>query len=182
MARFEFRKHLLGAINTVTLPFVIANSVTVTKGGAVYIDGDGYAIPCTAGSLVAGIVMAITDKNGIDLGNTSETLDGTYTAQSGSTNGSYLSADDNETVLKITVHVAVDPYAMYKNDADGSLSQGDVLQFGNLISAYQLDATDFDSPTGGQFQCMALDPDSESDDSMGLFRIAESQLFPYAQR
>ena len=59
---------------------------------------------------------------------------------------------------------------------------GEVLILEPVISAYQLDATDFDSPTGGQFQCMALDPDSESDDSMGLFRIAESQLFPYAQR
>lgn len=182
MAMFEFRKHLLGAKNLVTLPFTIANSQTVYKNSAVYIDSDGYAIPATAGSLIMGIVMGLVDANGVSLDCSKADYDGTYTARSGSTPAKYVSAADNETDKKVQVLVAVDPYALYKNDADDTMTQAKVGKFGNLTSSIQVDASDVGNATYGQVQCMALDPDNESDVSMALFRIAESQLFCYAQQ
>lgn len=182
MAMFEFRKHLLGAKNLVTLPFIIANTQTVYNNSMVYLDSDGFVIPCSAGSLIAGVVMGIVSEDGLPLETNTDLYDGTFTARSGSTPAKYVSEADNETVMKVKVLVAVDPYALYKNDADADIDQGDVFAFGNLVSSIQVDGSDVGAAAYGGVQCMALDPDNESDDSMGLFRIAESQLSPWVQQ
>lgn len=176
---FKYRGQLNGAENPVILSIPIANSQTVVEGRMVKLQAfssGGGVMPATAGSTILGFVQGIVDQKGIDLDNTKETLDGTWS----SANRSYAAASDNMTDLKVAAKVIIDPFALYYNDTAGDLAAADIWKFFDLTNAGQVGDQN-GSDTAGALQLVELDPDGDGDASKGVFRIVESGLFDYAQ-
>jgi len=170
MAGFKLRGHLLGAQNPVTRDAIITDSETVTVGDAIQMT-DGFAQVCDANERIMGIAVAITDENGIDLDSTrSDNYDGTWT----SSTQTYVASADNESDKKIKVKMICDPYALFYNDADGSLTSAMDMEFFSLVDEDQVDA-DTNSATVGEMQLWKRDPDGDGDASKGLFRIVAWQ-------
>lgn len=171
--KFEFKKTLSEGMERKLLcgaETIIANSVEVKIGDALKWDTDGFIALATAGDKVLGHVEGVVDQNGISIAPDSGTLD-TYTVDS-----------DNETAAtkKKRARIDVSKNSLYKNDANGDLSRTMIGQFFDLTDEDQIDQATA-SDTSGQYQLIRLDPDNEDDASMGLFKIAESQLDAAAQ-
>ena len=173
---FELHGHLLGADNPVMVHQIIGNSKTIAVGEAVNTSA-GYAQRCTVGSLVHGIVMAIVNKDGIDLDNANtDSYDGTWTPST----KTYVSASDNTSDKKVKAIVCSDPFALFKNAADGDLTEAMRFQYHDLVSAAQINA-DTNTESKGALQFWRLSPDTGDAATQGLFRIGEWAGFPYAQ-
>ena len=177
---FEYRRHLLGLTTGAVIDkgMIINNSETITFGDSVQLDGNGHVIVGTAGEEVLGVVIGIIDANGNNITSPAADVDGTVSG-TGLTL-TYVSAADNETDKKVRAQVMVDKNAEFYNDSSGTLAQTNLLQFFDLASESQIDASSA-SDTNGQFQLIEIDPDGDGDASKGLFKIAESQLDPYTQ-
>lgn len=174
---FELHGHLLGADNPVTVHQIIGNSKTLAVGEAVNTSG-GYVQRATAGSLAHGIVMAIVNEDGIDLDNANtDSYDGTWTPST----KTYVSASDNTSDKKVKAIVCSDPFALWKNTADGNLTAAMRFQFHDLVSATQIDA-DTNTESKGAFQFWQWKPGAGDAATEGLFRIAEWAGFPYVQQ
>ena len=132
--------------------FVIANSAVLTKGDACSIDADGFLIPATASTVIAGIVNDIVNERGTPV----VTNGGT-----GSYMGTYTVASDNETVGKVMAQVNLSSEAVYSAELDaavGSTAGSDEISTKfDLVSASVIDESDV---TGTQFISLGLDPDN----------------------
>ena len=174
MAGFSLRGHILGAQNPVLENLIISNSDTIVIGDVVSISA-GFIIPGTSSTINYGICVGIVSNKGIPLDNvaTSE-YDGTWTSSS----GTYVAASDNETDKKVRAVVCPDPYALWYNDADGTLTTAMLKLKFHLTSASQINYST-SSATAGDFQLWKLDPDEDGDASKGLFRFATWQGYGY---
>lgn len=170
MAGFHYRKSSLTKDEPVLQYYIVANSEVITIGDAVNLNTSGFAEVVDAGDKVAGIVAQLVDENGQPVDHDTDTLD-TWTVPS-----------TNQTVAQYKVGIMMSKNIAYYNDADDTLATTNLLQFFDTVAAGdQIDASTA-SDTAGQFQLISLDPDGDADASKGLFRIAESQLDPYAQQ
>lgn len=178
---FEYRGQLNGAENPVTISVPIANSQTITIGDAAKLQtfaNGGGAMRASAGSKVLGIVVGITNDDGIDLDNAnSSTYDGTWTSSS----QTYTAAADNMSDKKVKAIIVPDKNALWYNDAAGDLAAADLLKFFDLADQDQIADQD-GSDSAGAFQLIKRDPDGDGDASKGIWKIAETQLEPYAQQ
>ena len=175
MAKFDYAGQLNGAANPVIRNFLIANSADVAVGEALSFSSG--ALTATGGDKVLGICIGIVDSNGIDMDNTSQTLDGTWV----SSTKTYTAADDNVTVLGVRAQCICDKNALFKNDSDGSITvvwEGEKF---NLASGTQIDASTH-VVAAGQFELVKHDPEGTSDASMGTFKICESYGDAYVQQ
>jgi len=159
------RGHLLGAQNPILEKLIIANSETVTVGDAVKMSS-GYVAFCDADDRIYGIVVGIEDNKGLDLSNPHADHDGTWTDSS----GTYVAANDNATDHKVRAVVCPDPYALWYNDSDATLTVGMLKQHFSLVDEDQIDG-DTNSATVGEMQLWKWDPDEDGDASKGIFRI-----------
>lgn len=166
MSGFKFHSSLIGTEQPALQYLTIANSSTITIGDMVYADSDGFATVATAGSVVLGVVVGVSDANGIDVTPDSGTLD------------NYTVASDNETVAKKKVAIDTSPFNIYKIDTSGTFAQTNLYQFFDLTSEAVVN-TSSASDSAGQLQLVGFDSE---DTSIGYFRIAESQLYPFAQQ
>jgi hypothetical protein len=177
MAGFFYRKHLLGLTTGATARVIIDNSETVTVGDAVDLNS-GFAQVVDSGDDIFGIVIGIEDNSGVNIESSYADVDG---VASGSGNAlTYAAASDNQTDKLVKAVVMVDQNALFYNDADSSLTQAEVGTFFDTTADGDQVTSSGDAAKGA-FQLMELDPDGDGDESKGLFRIAESQLDPYAQ-
>lgn len=176
---FQYRGQLNGAENPVVLDVLVGNSDAVVVGRAVKLDtlsNGGGIIAATAGSRILGILVGLTDKNGIDLDNTKQVHSGTWVAST----QTFTAAADNMTVDGIRGKVVVDKDALWYNDAAGDLVVADEYKFFDVANAYQVgDQNGHDS--AGALMLIKRDPDGDGDASKGIFKIAESNLDAYAQ-
>lgn len=178
MAGFFYRKHMLGLTTGACAEFIIANSQTITVGDSIKLSS-GYATLALAAGPTMGVVLGIVDPNGINIDGEAADVDGTVSG-SGQTL-TYVAASDNATSKMVKVQVMCDPFALFYNDADGSLTQAYVGTFFDVVAASdQIDQSS--TTTSGNWQLIELDPDGDSDASKGLFRIAEWQGWAYAQQ
>lgn len=181
MAGFYHYGQLNGAENPATIDVIIQNDATITTGDAVDINTAGGCQPADAGDAVFGIVVGLVTQAGIPLASAdSGDYDGTYTAGVYGAE-TYVAASDNLTDKQIKAKVIADPFALFMNDTAGDLVQADDLQFFDLAEEYQI-ADQNGHATTGAFFLWKRDPDDDADASKGLFRIAEWQGHPYAQR
>ena len=170
MAGFSLRGHLLGASNPVTRDAIITDSETVTVGDAIQMT-DGFAQVCDANERIMGIAVGITDASGIDLDSTSsDNYDGTWT----SSTKTYVATSDNESDKKVRVKMICDPYALFYNDASGTLTSAMDMEFFSLADEDQVDYST-NSATVGEMQLWKRDPDGDGDASKGIFRIVAWQ-------
>ena len=170
MAGFRLRGHLLGAQNPAQTEVIIDNEEVMTIGDAITMVA-GFAVPCGADDRIFGIVTGIITNAGIDLDSCdADDYDGTWVS---STN-TYTAAANNETVKKVKVRVIADPYALFYNDANGTLTQAMEFLHFSLTDEDQI-AYDSSSATVGEMQLWKRDPDGDADLSKGLFRITSWQ-------
>jgi len=177
---FQYRGQLNGAENPVLITVPIANSQTVVVGRALKMQtlgSGGGVMPATAGSKIIGMCVGLVDSAGIDLENTKQVLDGTYSSSA----QSYAAAADNMTVKRVSAIVCIDKYSLWYNDTAGDLVAADELKFFDLASDSQV-ADQNGSDSAGALVLIKRNPDGDDDASKGIFAIAETQLEPYAQQ
>lgn len=180
MASFKYKGQLVGEQAPGTLSLIIANSATITVGGAVILTA-GYVAPATAGVKVLGICIGITTNKGLPMDNATSGKDYTGTWTSGGPGvGTFVAASNNATVSKVRAVVIIDTNATFVNVTAATIAVGTLGGFYNLTSATQI-AAYAAGEVAGQFQLVGLDPDSDAVAAKGLFKIAESQLDPYMQ-
>lgn len=174
MAGFIYKGQLRGGNQSPgTLELVIANSATIYKGSAVMLSS-GYVAAGTAGSKLLGICIGIVNKNGTDLDSANpNTFDGTWTPGEAGT-GNYAAASDNVTDKKVKAVVVVDKDALWESACSGLAAAG-VLGFHNLTDSITV-AAKAAGEVAGQLQMIEF-----SSATLGVFRIAESQLDAYSQ-
>ena len=171
---FAFARSLTGVDLPVSLDFIIDDSVTVAIGDPVRVDAAGYIKRSTAGVAILGICIGLVDQNGVNVfsprasGTTGATLTPDDTVATSSTNTS-----DATRKLKAQVVVSPGGEILWKNTASAALAQTNLCQFFDVGSTVgQIDVSTA-SDTSGQFQLLALDPDTTT---IGLFRVAEGEL------
>lgn len=169
MAGFKMRGHLYGAQNPVLEKLIIDDDETVTVGDAVFMVS-GYVEVCDANERVYGIVVGIESNDGIDLSNQHVTHSGTWTDSS----ETFTAAADNSTVDMVRAVVCADPFALWYNDSNGTLTVAMLKFFFSLTDEDQIDQGT-SSATVGEFQLYKLDPDEDGDASKGIFRIVSWQ-------
>lgn len=157
---------------------LIDDSITMTIGDATAINTTGALDLADAGERVLGIVEGFVDQNGLPL--VAQHATGTDYTESGRPgvpgSETVVTASDNTTDSQVQAVVNVDPKQEYYNDADDDLDLTDDYQYFDVVAAAdQIDAGTVG--TTGQFICVERDPDSDSDASKGIFRIAESALY-----
>lgn len=182
---FQFKRNVAGRTSGIQMAFTIANSATITVGDAVQGDtssttADGCVKLAGAGGLIAGIVVGLTDSNGIDLGNTRQTADWTYTAST----KTVTVASDNETVAKVKALVDVDPMSVWSAQPDAAIgtttSSGSSDEFGSYTDLVAASDQPDENNAGNAFSTKAQlfiwgrDPENTA---RGLYSIAEHQIW-----
>lgn len=174
MAGFNLRGHILGAQNPILENLIISSSDTIAVGDAVSMNA-GFVIPATSSTIIYGVCVGIVSNKGIDLSNVSSSeYDGTYTDSS----QTYVASADNETDKKVRAVVCPDPFALWYNDSNGTLTAAMLKTHFKITDKDQIDQS-AQSVTVGQFQLWKLDPDADSDASKGLFRLSGWQGLAY---
>lgn len=181
MARFLYKGSKYGG-TPVTASYIIANSQVVKVGGWVNLTTAGFADGADAGEALNGVVIAVTNKDGIPVSESHSTeFDGTLVADDGTTPETYTAASDNQTDKKCKVLVNIDPFAIYSNEPDAAI--GTTTSSGNsafqgsytdLVSDIQVDEDNNSASfaTIAQLFILGLDPDSSA---RGLYMKAEGQ-------
>jgi len=168
----RFRYNLAGRTSGIIRSFIIKNSETITIGDYV-MPSSGFVAAATAGSRLLGVVVGIVDKNGINMDQTKESLDGTWT----SSTHTYAAAADNQTDVQVRALVDVDPLSVYSIEPDAAIgtTTGSNL-FGYYTDLVDEDETDEDTAatTAAQLFIWGVDPEVSSNQ---LVSIAESVFF-----
>lgn len=165
MAGFSYRKNLDGSSEAPTLKSVIAkNSVAFTVGDMVRHNTSGFGDIVDADEDISGVLVGVVDQNGKAIDPDSGSLD-TYTMDS-----------DNQTAAakkyKLSYIPAL-PHYLFYNDADGALTEIEVLQNYDLVTSDQVQASSA-ADSQKQVQLVEWDPDGDADASKGLFRVVET--------
>lgn len=114
----KFKYNLAGRTSGIIRSFIIANSATITIGDMVKLSG-GYIALAGANAKILGVVVGIVDKNGINLDNTKESIDGTWTSSS----QTYVAASDNQTDQAVRVLVDIDPFSVWSIEPDSTIGE-----------------------------------------------------------
>jgi len=173
---FRYRKSLnANAPDPIPTRIRVANSATLRIGDLCRVNTSGFVVTAGAGNPVGGVVVGLTDENGINVlgfginNNTGATLTGDDTV---------VTASDNQTkahYVMAEVIIDVSGQILWYNDADGSLAQTNLFQFFDCDANSRQVASGTALDTNGQLQLMQIDPDEDADASKGLFRICENQ-------
>jgi hypothetical protein len=175
---FRFRRSLYGGDLPAGLRFRVANSATIKIGDAVRVNNAGFLVRAAAGNPVLGILTGIVNNTGINVFGLGATTASATLTEDDQVATSSTNQTNNVATGWIEGEVVVDPAGalLWYNDADDTMAQTNVCQFYDVVAASaQIDESSADD-SSGQFQCVVLDPDGDSDASKGLFRIAEPQL------
>jgi len=182
MAGFYYKGNLRGGQESAVVHRIIANSETVTLGDIVKNSSGYLAVSDANDTPILGVVVGIVTSDGRPLSSSSVTTDdydGTYSGNPGVVGSeTYAASADNVTDKQVKAIVNIDPDALWKNDADSDLTEAMVFSFFSLVDEDQIDG-DTNSTTAGELQLLKRDPDDESDNSQGLFKISSSALYSY---
>ena len=142
--------------------YIIDNSDTMYIGDLVTINIDGHATLITSSDeKIAGVCVGFVGKSGEQI-----TLTG----------NDYLTVDsDNETVDQTKAIIDIGRNILIQIDSDDSLAATNLGQFFDTNNSYQVDVADA-SDSSGALQLVKLDPEGNSDASMGVYYIADHQF------
>jgi len=182
---FQFKRNLAGHTTGMQMSYTIENSATLTVGDAVRASydtttADGAVEPVTAGATILGFIVAITDRQGVDLENSRLTLSTGAWTESTKT---FVAGSDNETVDKVKAVVDIDPFSVWSAQPDAAIgtttSSGSSDQLGSYTDLVDKDQPD-ENNGGSAFNTKAQlfihgrDPENTA---RGLYSIAEHQLW-----
>jgi hypothetical protein len=172
---FKFAYNLAGRTSGILRRFIIANSSTITIGDMVKLTS-GYAALPGAGAPCMGVVVGLTDKNGIDLNNSKLTLAGSGAGWTKSTY-TFVAGSDNVTTDAVKAVVDVDPMSVWSGVTDNaSTDTQSVLQgcYVDLVAASDQADDDTAATTQATLFIWGVDPE---DSGRVLYSIAEHQLW-----
>jgi len=172
---FTYKGQLNGAENPVIRNFLIKDSAHVAVGEALAFNTG--ADSAAADNPILGICVGIVDSDGIGLDNTAQTLGGTWV----SSTKTYTADSDNVATEHVRAQVICDKDALFKCDADASISAIEEGMKFNLTNATTMNGG-AGVDEAGQFELVKYDPEGVGDASMGLYKICESYGDPYAQQ
>lgn len=164
-------KYELSTEKKVTKSFVIGNSVEVSVGDAVTLDGGLVALGAGASADILGVVVDIVNEDGTPL-----VTDGTPGAELGSYRLTYTTASDNATVAKVKAVVNTSTTQVYEVELDaaaGTTAGSDAIgaKF-DLADEASLDESTVGA-AGATFQVVEFDTAS---DTTVFAKIAESSI------
>lgn len=178
---FRYFKSLSGNTAAPTpVPIKLANSTTLRIGDVVRVNTSGLLVTNGASGVAAGVLVGLTDENGINpFGHGIENHYGvTLTGDD-----TLTTASDNSTRAHyIEGMVIIDPAGdcIWLNKADGALTQTNLFQFFDIDASSRQIAASSASDTNGVFQLIFLDPEASggqtADSTKGGFRLVENQL------
>ncbi len=165
--------------------FIIEDSATLTIGDAIDVTA-GYAGVCVNSERPIGVLLGFVKDIGQDRRvpldqDASGSVSGTRSGNAGVVGSeTYVSASNNITVDKVMARVQLDQKMEYFNDADSTLTQAEVGTYfdtvagGDQITGAGATATEGSNNTA--WILMEIDPFNDADLSLGIFRIAKTQL------
>jgi len=171
---FWYKKHLMpGVDKPATLEVILTDSEgALTIGDAVQWTSGFLTIAATTES-VLGILVGFVTEKGENLFKTNESHGGTISGDD-----TFTASSTNESTEKVKGVVIVDPYALFLNTADSTLTSAEVGTYFDTTSGSD-QVTSSGSGTIAQFQLIELvtvDDEGSADDDCGLFRNSQSQL------
>lgn len=150
---------------------ILGNSITVVEEDSMKVSS-GFLVLGTTGALVFGHVRGIVTNFGVGM----ETS-GAAGAASGSFEGSFATASDNQTVNKFRSLTDISKFTMYSADPDGTVG----TTTGSNLLGYMTDIADEDNTdetsavtTTAQYFIWGLDP---VDSTNHVVNIVESNVF-----
>lgn len=172
---FEYVRHLTPSVDTpATLEYIISDSAgSLVIGDAVKLSS-GYLMGSSVDGAMLGILVGFVTSKGENLFKTKESVSGTKTGDD-----TYNAAADNTTVDQVKGVVVVDPMALFKAYATGTITQAMVGQWflGAVSDGTYVDSVNYTTAQGTwsvgtqDFQLIEL-----LTSTTGLFRIGRSQL------
>lgn len=172
---FVYKGQLNGAENPVIRTFLIKDSAHVAVGEALTFSTG--ADTASAGNKILGICVGIVDSDGIGLDNTAQTLGGTWV----SSTKTYTADSDNVSTEGVRVQVICDKDALFRCDANASISAIEEGMKFNVANGTAMDGS-AGVDAAGQFELVKYDPENQGDASMGLYKICESYGDAYVQQ
>lgn len=150
---------------------VVANSITIAELDSVKL-ASGFVALGTAGALVYGHVMSLSDANQVGLLTT-----GAAGAAIGSYAGTYTTSSTNQTVAMVTADCDISKNALYSMTPDATIG----TTTGSNLAGYKIDIADEDNTdentaaaTTAQYNIWGVDPE---DSANHIVNIYESQVF-----
>lgn len=169
---FQFKYNLAGRTSGIQRSFIINDSATITVGDMVAL-ASGYVALAGANAKIMGVVVGLTDKNGIDLSNTKESLTITYTEST----RTVIVDSDNTTVDQVKAIIDVDPFSVYTAATDNASTDGQASLAGcftDIVAASDQADDDTAATSQGQLFIWGVDPENSGNN---LYSIAQHQLW-----
>ena len=169
----KFKYNLAGRTSGILRSFIIGDTKTITIGDFVHLEA-GYVDPVDADEKILGVVVGITDKNGINMDNSKVTKEGTWT----SSTQTVVTDSDNTSSEQVRALIDVDPFSVWSVEPDSTIggTTGSNLAgyYTDLADEDQVDENAIHQTTVYQLFTWGLDPE---DSTRGLYSIAEHQIW-----
>lgn len=172
---FRFAYNLAGRTTGILRSFIIGDTTTITIGDVVKLV-NGFIALAGAGGQAMGVVVGITDKNGIDMDNSKVTKEGTWT----SSTHTVVTDSDNTTSEQVRALVDVDPFSVWSAATDNASTDAQASLAGcytDLVAASDQADDDSAATTQATLFIWGVDPESSA---RNLYSIAEHQLWQAA--
>ena len=176
---FQFKYNLAGRTSGIQRSFIIGASKTITIGDMVELSS-GYIDLAGAGGRIMGVVVGLTDKNGIDLQNTQLTMAQAVYTRSTKT---VVTGAANTTGDQIKAIVDVDPFSVWSGETDNASTDAESRLAGcytDILAASDQADDDTAATSQAQLFIWGADPESDSTKKANLYSIAEHQLWEAA--
>jgi len=176
---FQFKYNLAGRTSGIQRAFIIGDSATITVGDMIKLT-NGFVALAGAASPIMGVVVGLTDKNGIDLLSTRETMAQAVYTESTRT---VVCGNANTTGDQIKAIVDVDPLSVWSGETDNTSTDTQARLAGcytDIVGASDQADDDTAATTIGQLFIWGADPESPSTVKANLYSIAEHKLWQEA--
>ena len=168
----KFAYNLAGRTSGILRSYIIGDTKTITIGDFVHL-ASGFVDPVAAAEPIFGVVIGITDKNGIDMDNSKVTKEGTWT----SSTQTVITDSDNTTSEQVRVLIDVDPFSVWSVEPDSTIgtdAESDLAgSYTDLLNECEVDESDAGT-TVQQLFIWGVDPE---DATRGLYSIAQHQIW-----
>ncbi len=172
---FIYKGNLRGATTGIHKSFIINNSATITVGDMVALSS-GYVALAGAGAPIFGVVIGLTDKNGVDLNNSRLALTGTSASWTSSTQ-TVVAGSNNSSTDYLRATIDCDPLSLWSATTDNASTDTQASLAGCYTDIVaESDQADDDTAATTQCQLFIWGVDPE-DSSRNIYSIAQHQLW-----
>ena len=173
---FQFKYNLAGRTSGIQRSFIIANGATITVGDMVSLSS-GFIALSGANAGIMGVVVGLTDQNGIDLLSTRLTMAQAVYTESTRT---VVCGNANTTGDQVRAIIDVDPFSVWSAETDAASADTQARLAGcytDVVTASDQADDDTAVTTQAQLFIWGADPESDSTKKANLYSIAQHQLW-----